>query len=210
VHALVHLARSGDREAFALLYASHVGLIRRYARRLAWDEQAADDLVADAFLRTWLQLLGGRGPEQGFGAYVRAAVLNIHLNQLAQRRRLRLVADIEVAGAADPALAARLVEHSPEDLVILGHLTARINEALLSLHPRWRAVLVLIYLEDRPYADVAASLGLTVSATQQLSLRARAGFRRALTQLRERDGEPDDLGEIAAFRQLHDGPGVVR
>jgi RNA polymerase sigma-70 factor (ECF subfamily) len=180
---LVEAARAGDAQAFGRLYADYAAWVRRYAVRLAGDRALADDLVAEAFARTWAQLAAGRGPRSGFAAYLRATVLNLHLTQLKRDRNLRWVADVETAALADPDLAAHIVATSPEDAAIARLLNATLRQALATLHPRWQFVLVAVYLENQPYASVAARLGLSIDATHHLAQRARAGMRKALDEV---------------------------
>ena len=178
---LIKASRAGDAQAFGQLYADHLAWVRRYAVRLTRDRARADDLVAEAFARTWAQLAAGRGPSPGgFAAYLRATVLNVYLSQLKKDRNLRWVADVESAAMANPELAARIAATSPEDVVIARLLNATLRQALATLHPRWQYVLVSVYLENQPYSSVAAELGLSLPATHQLAQRARAGMRRAL------------------------------
>jgi RNA polymerase sigma-70 factor, ECF subfamily len=181
---LLDAARAADAQAFGRLYADYVAWVRRYAVRLTGDRARADDLVSEAFARTWAQLAAGRGPRNGaFAAYLRATVLNLHLSQLKRDRNLRWVADVETAAIADPELAARIVGAGPEDVVLTRLLNATLRRALATLHPRWQFVLVAVYLENQPYPWVAARLGLSVDATHHLAQRARAGMRKALDEL---------------------------
>jgi RNA polymerase sigma-70 factor (ECF subfamily) len=187
VPALIHGSRAGDADAFAQLYAAHVGPLRSYARRLGVRDPAAEDLVAEAFARTWEQLRAGGGPTVAFMGYLRAVVLNEHLGQLRRDQRLIWVADLDDASVGNPQLAARIADLSPEHLVLEQLLHTRLQHALSTLPHRWQQVLVMIYVEDRPYRDVAAQLGLTVEATRQLSRRARGGARQALATLADED-----------------------
>lgn len=180
VGQLVADARAGDVEAFGILYSEHVHRVQAYARRLASHEHAAQDLVSEAFVRTWQQLRAGNGPTTAFLAYVRAAVLNLHLSHLRHEQRLRWVEDIESAAMSNPALAARIVEQSPDHLVLEQLLNQQMKHALATLPERWQLVIVWVYIEDRPYREVAADLGLTVEAARQLARRARVGMRKAL------------------------------
>lgn len=191
VARLVEQARAGDQEAFARLYAGHVAAVRRYARRLVVHEHHVEDLVAEAFTRTWEQLALGKGPRVVFLAYMRAVVMNLHLSRLARDRRLRWVADIEDSPLADPELAARIAEQTPEHLVIQQLLNQRMKQALATLPHRHQLVLVKVYIEGAPYKEVAAHLELTVDATRQLALRARKAMRHVLADL-------SDAGHIAA------------
>lgn len=187
VGELIAQARAGDGEAFGILYSEHVHRVQAYARRLAAHEHAAQDLVSEAFARTWQQLRNGQGPTRAFLAYVRAAVLNLHLSQLRHEQRLRWVEDIEDAAMSNPALAARIFEESPEYLVMEQLLNERMKLALATLPDRWQLVIVWVYIEGRPYREVAADLGLTDEAARQLARRARVGMRKALA-----DGVDED------------------
>lgn len=179
VPQLIIEARSGDAGAFAQLYAGHVDQVRGYARRLV-PSGAVEDVVAEAFASTWEQLVAGRGPRFAFLAYLRATVMHHHLGQLRRDRLLTWVADIEDAAMANPQLAARIAEESPEHLVLEQLLNARMREALASLPERWQLIIVMVYVEDRPYAQIANQLDLSVGATRQLARRARVGMREAL------------------------------
>ncbi|WP_270889765.1 RNA polymerase sigma factor [Pedococcus sp. 5OH_020] len=180
VRRLILDCRAGDAQAFARLYSGHVPHVRRYALRLSRREQAADDLVAEAFTNTWQQLCLGRGPEVAFLAYLRATVLNLHLRQLRRDELFRWVADVEKATAADPDAAALVAERSAEDGVLEQLLNDQLLSALRTLPRRWQEILALVYLENQPYPRVASRLGLTIPATRQLAHRARLGMRVAL------------------------------
>ncbi|NYG08638.1 RNA polymerase sigma factor (sigma-70 family) [Phycicoccus badiiscoriae] len=182
---LIAQCRSGDRQAFSVLYERHVMPLRRYARRLASHEYAAEDLVAEAFARTWEQLCAGRGPDLAFMGYLRAVVLRLHLDHLRLQRSLIWVPDVEGAALADPDLTARIIEQTPEHLVLERLFNEHMKRALATLPQRWQSVLVLVYVENQPYAEVAAQLGLSVAGTRQLARRARLGMRQALTALAE-------------------------
>ena len=189
VAQLLDEARAGDPAAFAALYAGHVRAMRRYARRLAGREHQAEDLVAEAFARTWAQLAIGRGPHEAFAAYLRAVVLNLHLSALKRDRAVRWVPDIEHAALADPDLAARIAERGagPEEATLEQLFNARLHVALSTLPERWQVVLRKVYVENEPYPSVAAHLGVSVNATRQVARRARQGMRKALDDLSEAD-----------------------
>lgn len=188
VGQLVLDARAGDVSAYSALYAGHVYRLRGYARRLAAHDHAAEDLVAEAFAKTWEQLSAGRGPTTAFMGYLRATVLHLHLSQLRYEQRLTWVADIDDAAMANPELAAQIAETSPEDQMIERLFNDRMKEAMATLPQRWQLVLVAVYIEDRPYPEIAQELDLTVAATRQLAQRARQGMRAALAALADEDG----------------------
>lgn len=179
VPQLISDARAGDASAFAELYAGHVDQVRSYARRLV-PAAAVEDVVAEAFASTWEQLVAGGGPQFAFMGYLRATVMHLHLGQLRRDRLLTWVADIDDAAMANPQLAARIAEESPEHLVLEQLLNARMKEALATLPDRWQLIIVMVYVEGRPYAQIASQLDLSVGATRQLARRAWVGLRAAI------------------------------
>ncbi|WP_270888056.1 RNA polymerase sigma factor [Pedococcus sp. 5OH_020] len=177
---LLEAARAGDQAAFAALYEQHAPAVRGYARRLA-QFHTAEDLVADAFTRTWEQLRAGRGPHTEVAAYLRAVVRNLHLTRLRRDRIHLWVADVQDAALSHPCYAARVAQGSPEDLVLDELVQDRLRSAMSALPEHWQHVLLLVYFDGRPYEDVASHLGVTVPAARQLARRARLALRRALS-----------------------------
>ncbi len=119
-----------------------------------------DDLVQEALIRT-LQ----KGPISDLNnplAFLRKTIVNLASNQ---RRSL---------GRRRKALSRLSTEEGwmpsyPTDI-----------EALLDLHPRQRAILYLVEVEDVPYAEAAEQLGMTTEAARAMATRARKKARAAL------------------------------
>src|SRR2546430_5741095 len=64
----VALAASGDGRAFERLYRTHVARVHSLARRMT-DEEHADDLTQDVFVRAWSKLSTFRS-EAAFGTWL--------------------------------------------------------------------------------------------------------------------------------------------
>jgi RNA polymerase sigma factor (sigma-70 family) len=124
-------AASGDR--VAALYREHALGLVRVALLLVGDRGTAEDVVQDAFCalyRGWWRL---RDPDKAV-AYVRVAVLNGCRSVLRDRARARKL----------PA-PAELPVWSAEAAAIAGEERRAALEAVASLPPRAREVLVLRY-----------------------------------------------------------------
>jgi len=133
----------------------------RTAMLLTGDRQAAEDLVQSAYAQAfarWRLVSRADNP----AAYTRMILTRLFLSD----RRRKRVPELPLLDGAD-ALAP------------LGDPTLRVSllEALGTLSPLDRAVLVLRYFHDLPVAEVATQTGLTASACRTRASRALAQLR---------------------------------
>ena len=127
-----------------------------YAYLLTGERGTAEDLVQDAFVRTFAVLRAGTDVEHA-EAYVRAAILRLHLDALRRRRRWTAVRHVlHVPGdetVRDPAAA-----------VVTG---SAVHQALATLAPQERTAVVLRHVDDLTVPDVAARMGLAVGTVKR-------------------------------------------
>ena len=143
--------------------------LRRYARALAGERTAADDLVQDTLERAWSKLhLYRRGTD--LRAWLFTVMHNVFVNQ---RRAARpsLPLDEEMPELAKPADGV--------DPLVLRDLDAAIRR----LPPDQREVLLLIGLEEMSYAEAAGALGIPIGTVMSRLARAREKLRVILSGL---------------------------
>ena len=141
------------------------GLLR-YGHALTGNPHDSADLV-----QTVLEKVGSRWVAvQRKGddplAYVRRAMANTHISIWRRRRRENLVADLPDSGAVAPELSR--LENEP------------LWQALRSLPPRQRAVIVLRYYENLSEAEIAHALGISCGTVKSQSSKAMASLRTRL------------------------------
>jgi len=151
---------------------SIVGLIprlRRYARALAGDRAAADDLVQDTLERAWAKLhLYRRGTD--LRAWMFTVMHNVFVNQLrASRPGTQLEDDM-------PELSRPARETESLELRDL-------DRAIRRLPPEQREVLLLVVLEDMSYDEAARTLGIPIGTVMSRLARAREKLRSMLSGL---------------------------
>jgi RNA polymerase sigma-70 factor (ECF subfamily) len=161
-------ALSGERDVRDA-YAAHAGELYGFALRSLGDAGLAEDAVQETFLRAWRA--GDRfDPELGsLRTWLFAIVRNV-------------VIDLGRARAARPRAVAEGVEasHDPFEESLLAW---QVEEALRRIGAEHRRVLVETYFRGRPYAEVAADLGVpegTVKSRVYYGLRA---LRNALEEM---------------------------
>jgi RNA polymerase sigma factor (sigma-70 family) len=169
---LIGFVRSGDPSAFGALWARHAPSATSMARYYAKDTFSADDLVSEAFERTYAALRAGGGPDVSFRAYLYTTVRRLAYENTERARSTRVTDDFTPyempEEVTDPAV------DSFDNRVVAG--------AFASLPERWQAVLWYLEVERMKPADIAVILGLTANGVSALAYRAREGLREAYLQ----------------------------
>jgi len=168
---LVDLALAGDEEALDRATRCHGERLLAVGRRYCRTPDEAQDAVQDAFLSARLNLDSFRGDGTLEGWLVRMVV-----NACRRIGRGRKN-DPSLHDSETPLVQA---EDTPEDLVGRGQMALALSEALNSLDPRDRTILLLAEAEDWTGAEIAERLGMTHGAVRTRLSRARTKVRRAL------------------------------
>lgn len=172
---LIEAARDGDRAAFDELVRRTYVETYTLALRLVGDEDDARDVVQEAYLRAFRGLPRFRGDAR-FTTWMYRITANCAATFVGRRRRSRHeeLTD-EVAPADDrPAI-------DPQARADQAALRDRLQDALLDLPPRLRAVVVLRDIYDLSHEAIAEELGISESAAKVRLHRARRKLRDRLT-----------------------------
>lgn len=138
--------------------------LRRYARALAGDAWAADDLVQDTLERACAKWALWRAGSD-LRAWLFTLMHNLYLNQ---RRGAR--------GAA-ASVSLEDAEHELPPAAGPGGEALDLERCLARLPAEQRAVLLLVTLEDMAYQDVARVLQVPVGTVMSRLSRARSRLR---------------------------------
>ena len=153
-----------DFESF--VFARWVGL-NRFAYAVTGDAQDAADALQDALAAVfpkWAQIADGH-PD----AYLRRAIVNAHLNNHRRAGRAHPADYLDDWAGPGPDAAERLAD---------ADLAGRLLDGL----PRQqRAAVVMRYLDDAGYPDIAAACGVTEATARSLVRHALASLRAAIS-----------------------------
>jgi RNA polymerase sigma-70 factor (ECF subfamily) len=154
--------------------AYHARLLAR-ARRIVVDPDLAEDVVQEAFLRAW-RACASFDPESGpLLNWLLVITANTAIDMVKARLRRPPVA----SGLADESAPADGL--SDVDRLIL---RSELGHALSRIAPHHRDAVVETVLRDRPYADVAAELGIPAGTVRT---RVHYGLRRLRCMLETAD-----------------------
>ena len=148
--------------------------LRRYARVLTGDAHRADDLVQDTLARAWdKRRLWRVGSD--LRAWLFTIMHNVHVNQLALRRRERM--HVSLDGDDAPVAEAQLsIRAAQSDRVEVNEVVAQIGR----LPAEQREVLFLAAVEELRYDEIARRLSIPVGTVMSRLSRARERLRRMM------------------------------
>lgn len=163
---LVARASKGERQAFAELVRRHQGKVRGLLMRLCNDRTLADDLAQEAFLRAYRALVGFEG-RASFSTWLYRIAYNVYLNNRARVKRFAaLPEDYETKAAMDDHASPRRTD-----------LRRDLDTAIAGLPERYRAVVMLYYLQEVSYPEIAEILELPLGTVKTHLHRAKRMLR---------------------------------
>lgn len=163
---LVERAKDGDKDAFGDLYRLYHAPLFRVARFQLGDiGHAAEDAVAETFLRAWVALPRYRDTGAPFVAWLYGIIRHVVLDELARGRRIEPCAELPDAAKG----------WTVDDQLTL-------SEAMERLPAEQRRVLELKYVLGMKNAEVASALGKTPGAINAMQWRALGTLREILEE----------------------------
>ena len=179
--AVLARARQGDSEAFRALVERHSRSVFRLAFRMTGNEQDAEDVVQEAFLRAYKQL-GRFESRANFGTWLYRIVANCSVDLMRAKQSRH---DMTRSQSLDDAMELPSAETpGPDRLAQSAEVRGRVREALTALSPLERAAFTLRHHEGRSIDEISRMLGLGTSAAKHSVFRAVKKLRVALAPLR--------------------------
>jgi RNA polymerase sigma-70 factor (ECF subfamily) len=187
--AEVARARAGDGDAFQALVERHGRTVFRLAYRMTGNEQDAEDVVQETFLKAYRRI-GQFEDRAAFGSWLHRITANAAYDLLRARARKKEegAASHGDDAASDPLDAFETETPSPDRIALSGQIARRVKAALTRLSPQERAAFTLRHFEERPLREIATLLEIDVSAAKQSVFRAVRKLREALEPFVEARG----------------------
>jgi RNA polymerase sigma-70 factor (ECF subfamily) len=180
---VVARARSGDADAFRILVDRHSRPLFRLAFRMTGNEQDAEDVVQESFLRAYRQL--DKFDERAtFGTWLYRIATNCSLDLVrSKKRRSERMAPAPESNGTEPEDAVAQLpsaDATPERLALSGEVRERVTVAMNELSATERTAFVLRHFEGMCIEDVSRVLGCQPGAAKHSVFRAVQKLRRAL------------------------------
>ena len=196
--AVLARARQGDSEAFRVLVEQHSRSVFRLAFRMIGNEQDAEDVVQESFLRAYRQL-GRFESRANFGTWLYRITANCAVDLMRSKQARHDQSRAETLDDAVDTTMSNLPD--PERMAGSAEIQRRVTKALEGLSPLERAAFTLRHYEGRSIEEISRTLGLGTSAAKHSVFRAVKKLRISLAPLRSSPGSARLSGERSAGSQ---------
>jgi RNA polymerase sigma-70 factor (ECF subfamily) len=187
----VEKARQGDLDAYGRLVTEHQGWLFAVVRGIVHDEQTAEDVVQEVFLKAF-RGLSTLQDAQAFPAWLRRIGVTIALNHMRTRRHTFV--DVTIAETM-PAEESQSETRDKDDLLSF------LQRAMVGLPPDDRKVCERFYHGGWTAARLAESEGISAAAMRKRLERIRKQLRKEIEMNQQKRGHKERAGERS-------GPGL--
>lgn len=180
--AVVKLVLEGDAAAFAEIVRRYQKPVYSLAYRLTNNAEDAQDLAQEAFLKIY-QVLDKYNDDYKFFSWMYKVAANVCYTGLRKRKNEAEEVALDNIIEFTPLVPSR---HSqPEDYAEAREDQRLVRQAIKELPEKYRVPLVLRYLEDFTYQEIADYLDLPVSTIETRLYRAKSLLQKRLSLVLE-------------------------
>ena len=169
----IHKAQQGDAEAFALLVEEYQGPVYRLALKMGLSPADAEEAAQEAFVAAWRGLPQFRG-ESKFSTWLYQLTTHAAIDLMRREKRHSGQMDI------DECLNLTDGENSPEETVLAKDEKDAVAQAMAELSPEYREILLLRYMQQREYEEIAQVLHIPKGTVKSRINRAKAKLKEIL------------------------------
>jgi len=191
--ALATEAKQGDKGAFTELVNRYAQRVFRVARHITKNDQDAEDVLQDTFLKAYSRLGQFEGNAKFYTWIVRVAVNEALMRMRRGKNRVTVSLDQELE-TSDGAIQRELPAEteSPEESLSRTELRESLTQAIDSLSEIYRPVFVLRDVEGLSTEETAEMLNLSLAAVKSRLLRARLQLRQKLRRFLKNDDRQEE------------------
>lgn len=199
-------AQQGNMQAFADLVDRHKGRVYRTLFQVVGNDQDAQDLAQEVFLKVYRSLVGYRG-DAAFTTWLHRLTLNLAFDWLRARKRRPLTVPLEPPPDPEerPVREVASSDEGPEDLALRHDRHRQLHKAIQDLPEDYREVVMLHHFHHQSYQQIAERLGAPVRTIETRLYRARLLLKKLLVEAEGGGGSDVRRGAAVGARLLESG-----
>ncbi|MGB2768770.1 MAG: sigma-70 family RNA polymerase sigma factor [Candidatus Zixiibacteriota bacterium] len=178
---LILKAQKGDLHSFDVLVRRYQRKIYYLACRMVKGHDAADDIAQETFINAYSAIKSFK-IGYSFYTWLYRICMNLSINYL--KRQKFVIPESQFEEETSP-LEREAAGADPLNHLALKELENKIEKALDSLPPKFKAVLVLRVYEDLSYEEIAKTLKISIGTVMSRLFRARERMQEMLKEYKE-------------------------
>lgn len=177
---LVKLALKGDQTAFAELVELYQEKLYHMAYRMLNNRQEAEDVVQETFLRVYNNL-ERYNDTMKFSTWIYRIATNLCIDRLRKRKPVySLDAESNEYEGLDGYSMIPSDDRTPESELLLSETQRIIHQAIDTLPPKYKTVMILRYIHELSLQEVGDILNMPVTTIKTRVHRGREFLRKKL------------------------------
>jgi len=186
---LVSLAQKGDSEAFGELVNRYQNKIYRLARRLTDNQEDAEDVLQESFVRAFRAIGGFKGASK-FSTWLYRITVNLAaMKRRAQRYHIESLDEPITTKDGEISRDIKDTGTDPLEALIVKEIRENLDTAISGLSPTNRAVFVLRHIEGLSTEETREILNISIPAVKSRLHRTRLALQERLMSLAKEQAE---------------------
>ena len=185
---LIAKAKAGDMIAFETLILEHEKIVYNVAFRMMNNSEDAKDLSQDALIKAF-KSIGNFNEQSSFSTWIYRITVNTCIDEIRKRKgkqNFSLDSDLEGEEGSWKQQFAD-TDDTPEESVLRKEDKSEIAQALDTLSPEHKIVIVLREMQGLSYEEIAESTGMTLGTVKSRISRARNQLKIEILKIWERN-----------------------
>ncbi|HEY6953393.1 MAG TPA: sigma-70 family RNA polymerase sigma factor [Bacteroidota bacterium] len=171
--ALIKRALKGDQNAFKRLRLKYYDAIYNAVYRMIRDKEEVTDLTQEAFIKAFTSL-ASFNDEYAFSTWLFKIATNNSIDYI-RRKRLQTFSIDKPIESKDSDYTFEIPDttYEADSELISGQRKKLLDDAIASLPPRYRQVIILRHVDEKEYQEIAEMLKLPLGTVKAHIFRAR-------------------------------------
>ncbi|MGB5946608.1 RNA polymerase sigma factor SigW [Paenisporosarcina sp.] len=173
----------GDQNAFAEIVELFQDKLYRICYRMLGNQHEAEDIAQEAFVRAFINI-HTFDTNRKFSTWLYRIGTNLCIDRI-RKKKPDYYLDAEVAGTEGLNMYSQIAskEELPEQEVLKMEMQDRVQYEISRLPDKYRAVIILKYMEDLPLQEISEILEMPLGTVKTRIHRGREALRKQLSNM---------------------------
>jgi RNA polymerase sigma factor (sigma-70 family) len=171
--ALIKRALKGDQKAFRRLRVKYHDPIFKLINRMIRNREEVEDLIQEAFIKAFTSL-ASFNEEYAFSTWLYKIATNNSIDYIRKRKLQTFSIDKPIESEeSDYSFELPDTEPEPDQELIAAQRKKMLDDAMNSLPPKYRQVILMRHVDEKEYQEIAKILKLPLGTVKAHIFRAR-------------------------------------